>query len=249
MCLIIYKPVKVPFNLDHIENAMTFNSDGMSISIRTKQGIEVMKGIDMEFLESNFDYLTDREAVLHLRYGTSGAKTVNQCHPFLIGKRTTKTKFVLSKDEQVLFHNGIMFNPGLDLGFSDTQIMARGMRDIKELDYYTKWNKFLVQDNRKTLFLGNWFEVDNMLYSNLSYHLEKYTSKWSNWENWENEYYNYGSYQQKVEPIEEEKGIKCPVCDSRNTYEVSEWNETHECDDCHALFDTTGNVILNKWYA
>jgi len=219
MCLIIFKPKNVAFNLKHIENALVFNSDGMGISIRDNETgqVKVYRNLDFETLEENAALLTSKECVLHLRYGTSGKKSWRQMHPFKIAKKTDSRDFELSDDEKILFHNGVMFSPSGQ--FSDTQIFARGLFNIDAgINKHVTGNRFLVQDNKENYFYGQWVDIEGMKYSNASYHND-YKTDYR--DNFFQEFYD--SY-------------TCPCCGGYETELISFKHELYECYDCNAVF-------------
>lgn len=223
MCLIIYKPAGVKFNLEHIENALLFNGDGMGLSMRDDSGLKVYRGIDLDTLIENESILTSKEVVLHLRYGTSGKMTTRQVHPFLVGKKTTSRDYEVKGNDKILFHNGVMFSPKND--YSDTQIFARGLFDIeKGINKHLASNRFLVQSEKENFFYGQWHEVEGMKYSNMSYH------GGPSYRDYSNEFFDVFH--------------KCPTCGGHESELISYKHDIFECFDCNTVF--TENKILIK---
>ena len=125
MCLIIVCPAGTLPSLRQIANAMAHHSDGWGVGIArtSSQTVEVWRGLGTDPKEAW--ELMRRHAgvkrIIHFRYATHGAKSLDNVHPFWTGMA----------QDCIIAHNGII--PGLGQGErSDT-------REYVE-DYLTDYN-------------------------------------------------------------------------------------------------------------
>ena len=232
MCLIIYKPKNVKFNQKHIDNALNFNSDGIGLSIRYDNNtVKVLRDVDYVDLIMMFDDLVKNEVVLHLRYATSGNKSWKQVHPFKVNKKTDNKDFTLVDNESILFHNGVAFSTNSI--FSDTQILSRSLGNTDNLNkYVNQGNKFVIQDNDVTSFFGKFYEVDGMLYSNMSYHQDVEQSYKSRYK-FKDDYSDY-LYDYDVDDSFE----TCPCCGDQYCEKIGIAVDLYECLECSTIFDS-----------
>ena len=165
MCLIMYKPKGVKVKNKDLKEWLTegaiSNHDGNGIAIGTKDSVFWKKGIllpELLNLAGRYNH-EDFEVVTHSRTGTSGGKTEEFTHPFLISKeRDHKTilEGELQKGEMLLFHNGIFYDSSYSgYGYytnkvaikdvnveSDTSLMASILK--KHADWITNDPRFFT---------------------------------------------------------------------------------------------------------
>lgn len=104
MCLLSYFPPGVMPDLDKLKNGAEINRDGFGWAIVTRRDSLLIRR-DMQPDRAMESFLRAREAnpegpaIFHSRYGTSGTKTLLNCHPFDVG----------SDHRTVFAHNGVLF--------------------------------------------------------------------------------------------------------------------------------------------
>jgi hypothetical protein len=123
MCLLTYFPPTVQPDLDGLLNGSLINDDGhgYAIVVPRKDRIVVGRGMDASAVISEFAILRelypDGPALFHSRFGTHGAESVANCHPFAVG----------GDHRTVIAHNGILprnVRPKNGDSRSDTRIAA-----------------------------------------------------------------------------------------------------------------------------
>lgn len=121
MCNITYLPAGVEVPSVEIQNAATWNNDGHGWAVAADTGV-MLTGRYMDFdtalttFEATRKAFPNRPAMFHSRLATHGTVTLNNVHPFTVGKFAA------------VAHNGILptkFQPAKDGKMSDTAIMAR----------------------------------------------------------------------------------------------------------------------------
>ena len=106
-------------DLQDLEIAAANNPDGFGYAILTVRGnLLIRRSMSADYLLERF--AADRRkhrrgpALFHCRIGTSGTKTIQNCHPFQVGR----------DGRTVIAHNGILFRPPATSARSDTNIFA-----------------------------------------------------------------------------------------------------------------------------
>ncbi len=146
MCMIIYKPKNIAFNIKKIKDGWYLNSDGAGYGVLTKNGIFIKKGImkleelldEISIINKHYLY---QDIVLHLRAVSSGIKDKIFTHPFILspGKEIVMQRWT---DQPVLFHNGTICSIGNSIE-SDTYHLAKILGRI--------WEKCKNKDNIKDI--------------------------------------------------------------------------------------------------
>ena len=97
MCLAIYKPSKVKPDWDALEEGFKSNSHGAGFAVAVDGSIQIHKGFfNFEDFLRAYDPFADRQALIHFRWATHGARDQEMCHPFSV------------TDEIAMIHNGIL---------------------------------------------------------------------------------------------------------------------------------------------
>lgn len=119
MCLIVYKPKGVRISGDELDDLISSshqqNPDGFGACWHDGSRIHRVRGLFGPQEQTSLLYElvieSDFAIVIHWRYGTSGGKTVENCHPFRL------------RDKSLMCHNGIL--PGRwEGGKSDTRQLS-----------------------------------------------------------------------------------------------------------------------------
>ena len=207
MCIICIKPsgVSMPDG-DTIQTMFINNPDGAGFMYVTNGEVKISKGY-MKYkalktalteLESKND-LFNIPFVLHCRIGTHGKNIPENTHPFpvtdsigLLGKIKTKTSLAIA-------HNGIIDAVTPRKNISDTmEYVASQLSPLYKLrrDFYlTLEGRQLVFNaiQSKMVFLdsdgniqtvGEFKDVNGLLYSNTSYEEHVYYQKWNYYFDW-----------------------------------------------------------------
>lgn len=132
MCLLIFIPAgKIPL-YENVRNASYTNGDGFGWAIENaaRDGFHVGKSMDFEAAWSAFESCRslnpDGNALFHLRWATHGSTSLDNVHPFYIGREDESDGVtgVSTLDSRVIMaHNGILpLSPKDDR--SDTKLFA-----------------------------------------------------------------------------------------------------------------------------
>jgi glutamine amidotransferase len=97
MCLAIYKASKVRPDWGALEEGFKCNSHGAGFAVAVDGSIQVHKGFFTfaEFARA-YEPFADKQALVHFRLATHGARDAEMCHPFMV------------TDEIAMIHNGIL---------------------------------------------------------------------------------------------------------------------------------------------
>lgn len=121
MCILTFVKPGISPNLDALRGGALANPHGHGYAIITNNTITVGHGLDVEAVITEFatlrDQYPDGAALFHSRLATHGPRTVDNCHPFLVG----------GDERTVLAHNGILpeiVHPAPGDPRSDTRIAA-----------------------------------------------------------------------------------------------------------------------------
>jgi glutamine amidotransferase len=97
MCLAIYKPSKVLPDWDALEEGFKSNAHGAGFAVAVDGSIQVHKGFfTFDDFARAYMPLEDKQALVHFRWATHGARDAEMCHPFMVS------------DEIAMIHNGIL---------------------------------------------------------------------------------------------------------------------------------------------
>jgi predicted glutamine amidotransferase len=204
MCIIFYNPDGAKYDRLELRNAADHNDDGAGIMWIENGKIRVhhqMIKTGDELIKLMKDFVGIPH-MLHLRYATHGAPSVELCHPF----RATPE----SADKQVwLMHNGVIgsYAKKAGRGESDTSVFSEhlqsvvsgyGSSDILFNDKYAEHIERVIDTDRmiflrddgavKVLNPSRWFQNTrtNIWYSNM-YSLKDIAR-------WKTNYTNYSNY-------------------------------------------------------
>ncbi len=116
MCLLTFIPEYTDINLEHLSNGAENNPDGFGWAIHTGRAIVSHSGLAYEavldrFIEARKTH--KGHALFHSRITTHGGTSVDNCHPFQVGK----------DGQSVVAHNGMLPIDSKN-GKSDTRIFA-----------------------------------------------------------------------------------------------------------------------------
>ena len=235
MCMLcVIEPGKVPTR-DELENTALNNPDGFGYAIHVGDAIINNRGMNADVMISEFlavrKTFNDGYAIWHARYATHGARELDNCHPFKVGK-----------DERTyLAHNGILdvMIPKGDHR-SDTRVFAESilpaMGGSKVLD------DPYVFDMLETFTVGSKVAVltCNPVNNSPVYILNERLGKWDDcvwWSNDTHKLLDYSSYYTlgKKPGVVEEK-LECPQCgcvfDESMLEKLEEWGACPMCKTC-----------------
>lgn len=191
MCVIAVKPsgVRMP-DSDTIARMWAHNPDGAGIMYAHAGKVRIDKGYmtlndfsqHVKKLSQSID-LTKSAVIMHFRITTHGGTKPENCHPFPLSGKVTDLQRLHTTARIGVAHNGIIpIKPRQ--GISDTMeyiatqlaplyaMNKRFLSDQNALDLIQSAIKskmaFLTGANKYTL-IGQFFEVDGILYSNLNH--------------------------------------------------------------------------------
>ena len=121
MCLSITKPAGVLVPEEHLRQAYVNNKDGCGLAVINNGGICIHKGLfDIEEFIKMCAKTKDTPALIHFRFGTSGLKSKQNCHPFRLNSTWA------------MIHNGVL---GIEhhKDESDTNAFCRWLRSMLPL--------------------------------------------------------------------------------------------------------------------
>lgn len=183
MCQIIIKPKGLLTNIENLDRAKESNKDGFGVMWYDDELGKMMtyKTLDYaEFKQVVIDHVQKSSAVIHLRYASRGAITLDNVHPF----ETSKGAF--------LCHNGTLSSWG-NSTISDTKEFANTFKEL-DIDWEvpaaevlvhhtigTAYNKIVIMmpNGHVQVFNKNLFiEEDGILYSNKCHQKTTYEYKY-----------------------------------------------------------------------
>jgi predicted glutamine amidotransferase len=192
MCLIVnFKEKDKTRVLKNFDIYFSSNKDGVGLIWINGKNVFWKKGfMNLEDLKSFLKGLNFDEIFVHFRMATSGERSVEMTHPFLISeKRDNLTEGELLENEVLLMENGVtneIFSVADFLEIerdnkSDTFLISEvfkklGIFDVEEIKRKLKKidnsSKFVLvakqNDEVKIEFLGDWVEENGVRYSNRS---------------------------------------------------------------------------------
>jgi hypothetical protein len=187
MCLLTFMNEYTTADIDQLTVGAANNPDGFGFAIHA--GTSIVRGNGLKYNQVLDEFLKQRAihsgpALFHSRITTHGGTTIDNCHPFQLGKDTLS----------VMAHNGMLPIPSTG-GRSDTRILAEDMlpswggasilnskKQRKKLAKFAAGSKLVflsanpdVQNNHYIINenLGHW--VDGVWWSNNSYVYSRYS--------------------------------------------------------------------------
>ena len=203
MCVIVAKPqgIKLP-NIDTLMDCFDTNPDGAGFMVANGKTVEIRKGFMKfdDFIDALDEYgdVTERSVVMHFRIKTHGDVKPGLCHPFPVTDDHEKLSATKISSRVAVAHNGVISGMPTNKDTSDTMsYIAKVIAPLRRLteDFMHNDNALDIMDSTvgsKLCFLdnsgdivtiGNFSEIDGVLYSNLN-HL--------------NTFYRYSSYKNDV---------------------------------------------------
>lgn len=237
MCLLTFMHEGVTADIQDLTNGALNNPDGFGYAVHA--GTRVIMNSGLEFDRILDEFLSVRAkhsgpALFHSRITTHGGTSLENCHPFHVGRDTLS----------VVAHNGMLPIASKN-GKSDTRIFAEellpswgGTPTLNSKRMRKKLSKFA--DGSKLVFLsanpdvqndytiinedmGDW--VDGVWWSNTSYKWARktYTTSWSKQGSWQkDDEYDYW--------IPAGRTVDCSYHDPKTNEDV--WGELWECSMC-----------------
>lgn len=240
MCLLTFMHAGVTADVEDLRTGALNNPDGFGYAVHA--GTKVIANSGLEFDRVLDEFLSVRAkhsgpALFHSRITTHGGTTLDNCHPFYVGRDTLS----------VVAHNG-MLPISAKNGKSDTRIFAEELlpswggtpmlnskRMRKKLSKFAEGSKLVflsanpdVQNDYTIINedLGDWF--DGVWWSNSSYKWARktYDTGWAkhDYGTWQND----GDYDYWV-PLG--KTYDCSYVDPRTGEDV--WGELWQCTMCN----------------
>lgn len=179
-CLILCEERKL--TKEEFKNCFESNPHGVGFAWVDKSYVFVDKGYlkskqAWEYYKNNCNIFPH---VIHFRLGTSGAKSAELTHPFIISEKSSlKTKFKTRLN--VLFHNGVIHNwEKYETPFSN-EIRQKKVSDTRVMAYLIHkfgesviarigGGKYIIVDYKGTFTMyGTFIEHEGVKFSNYSY--------------------------------------------------------------------------------
>jgi predicted glutamine amidotransferase len=219
MCIIVIKPagIKLPATKT-IENCWYNNSDGAGFMYAAGGSVHVEKGFmslkafkdALKRLEKSID-VVNTPMVMHFRITTHGGTSPGNTHPFPVTEKLPLLQMTKSKAPLAVAHNGIIDIKPSKKDISDTmEYIINQLAPLYQLkkDFYRRpAGKKLIYNfiKSKMVFLdgtgrietiGDFTEVDGILYSNSSYKARTVYYNWDIWDDYSLQWYDskYGKY-------------------------------------------------------
>jgi len=219
MCIIAIKPagIKMPATKT-IENMWYNNRDGAGFMYALGGTVHIEKGFmslkdfkaTISRLEKEID-VVNTPIILHFRITTHGETSPGNCHPFPVTEKLPLLQMTKSKASLAVAHNGIIDIEPSKKGISDTMeyVMSQlaPLYQLKKDFYRQPAGKKLIYNfiKSKMVFLdsaghvetiGDFIEVDGVLYSNTSYKARTVYYNWNFWSDYSIEWYTseHGKY-------------------------------------------------------
>lgn len=262
MCLAIFKPKneKIP-PFKTLETAWQNNPDGAGLAIVNGESVKIIKGLmtleDLMFHLSD-DSLNGFDLVIHFRWSTSGHVSPEMTHPFPVSTDNNDLKSLEIETQTAIIHNGVMFSPKLDSGYSDTAIFTKyyalknGLNDL-EISEIIGSDRLAIASKDGVKLVGSWHEVDGLHYSNLgSFESRSYRS--FNDSFLDDPYFYSSDYaffdSRRDSYLENEELQFCPCCGSDEVEQIGIRSLAVECLDCGSVFNEThfleSDIITKK---
>jgi hypothetical protein len=187
MCIIIYKPRKVPMpSLEVMENCFTANPNGAGFMWKEGDIIHISKGyMTLDALQGALNKLDNPkqlELVIHFRISTTGSSVPANTHPFPLSNDVDDLRALNIICERGLAHNGILHDyagfHNIDTDMSDTMYFCKAISGVKSrfieniiAPHAAKGSKFVFMSGKdKTITFGMFKpKGTGIWYSNTSY--------------------------------------------------------------------------------
>jgi hypothetical protein len=239
MCLAIFKKENQDLPIENIIEAWACNKDGAGICYRENGKVRIIKGFFnknefIDYLLDNYEFFKSIEMMIHLRYSTSGETNARMCHPFALETNNDKMTATDTLTDCAVIHNGVMFNPKLGLGYSDTAIFTRlhAMKNLNhdQINKIIGGNRVCLFGAKENKFYGQWHDIgDGCLYSNLSYFTHGFV---------DHGIFDDGFWLDDYEI--------CPCCGGDYCDAINSNKTVFECYDCLTVFKD-GQIIESKY--
>lgn len=136
MCILTFVKPGISPDLDALGNGALANPHGHGYAVITDTGITIGRGMDADSVVSEFARVREKysegPALFHSRLATHGQRTLDNCHPFLVG----------GDQRTVLAHNGILpsnVHPRNGDPRSDTRIAAEDYLPTRPFGSLDSW--------------------------------------------------------------------------------------------------------------
>lgn len=186
MCLLTFINEYTIPNIDHLTCGAENNPDGFGFAIH--DGTSIIRYSSLNYEQTLDKFLTYRRnhngpALFHSRITTHGGTSLDNCHPFQLGK----------DDLTVVAHNG-MLPIKEDNGRSDTRIFAE--------DLMPSWGgASLLNTKRQRKRIGKFAEGSKLVFLSANpavlndyYIINEHMGHWDNGVWWSNTSYKYSRY-------------------------------------------------------
>lgn len=251
MCLAIFKPKNKEMpSFKTLENAWQNNPDGAGLAIVNGDEVRIIKGLmtlEDLILELSHDYLTGLDVVIHFRWATSGHVSPEMTHPFPVSTDNYDLKSLRIDTDTAIIHNGVMFSPKLNSGYSDTAIFTKyyalknGLTD-KEINQIIGSDRLAIASKNGVRLIGSWHEIDGLHYSNLG-SFESRSYKSFNDSFLDDPYFyssDYAFFDSRRDSFFDNEDLQiCPCCESHDVEIIGIRSLAIECLDCGAVFNDT----------
>jgi predicted glutamine amidotransferase len=242
MCVIIYcKDGKKPTN-EILSKCWNGNSDGCGFGIRRGSKLTFRKGLMTKEDAINTIEPIKRfdELVIHFRLATAGGKCEEMTHPF--NSIILNNRLLSGRADFLFFHNGHdhrYATKAEKFGWSDSALAAIDAEN-DELDSF--YGKAIIMKSDKTDVLGDFSNVDGILYSNSGWSYTTYSYGNNNW------YFDYktNSGYEKPPPIETAKPIGTTKIPELKWYLSAAKNQYWCIKDNKLLYYNYGQWLWDK---
>lgn len=141
MCIILYKPKKVPMpSLEVMTNCFEANPNGAGFMWKEGDIIHISKGyMTLDALQgalNNLDNPKQLELVIHFRISTTGSSVPQNTHPFPLSNDVDDLRALNIICERGLAHNGILHDyagfHNIETDMSDTMYFVKAIAGVKD---------------------------------------------------------------------------------------------------------------------
>lgn len=231
MCLLTFLPEGQEPDVDALEYGAFVNDDGHGWAIVADDELLVGHGMNAEQVITEFAAVRRRHpegpAIFHSRFTTHGVTTVDNCHPFFVGKdRRT-----------VLAHNGVLpanVQPKKGDPRSDTRIAAEKFIPKTIGSLHLRRNRLRVEK-----WMGSWNKIAiltvNPRYRENAFILNENEGIWDDGIWYSNSGYTWRHSTTRY-------GFTCNTTATEPASSYKRWWEEGitECPGCKAIVDTVG---------
>ena len=198
MCIILYKPRKVPMpSLEVMTNCFESNPNGAGFMWKEGDTIHISKGyMTLDALQGALNQLDNPkqlELVIHFRISTTGSSVPQNTHPFPLSNDVDDLRALNIICERGLAHNGILHDyakfHNIATDMSDTMYFAKSIAGVKSrfieniiAPHAAKGSRFVVMSGKdKTITFGMTKpKGTGIWYSNTTY-LKPAVTLWDNY--------------------------------------------------------------------